>query len=76
MPMSKRPPVADERHVGEEAVHRTPLRTRSGGRPRPQEIIRLLRAWRQGDEAEQQETLRFLKEALDADRPSYRKLFP
>jgi hypothetical protein len=38
--------------------------------------MRRLRAWRQGDEAEQRETLELLKTALGEDRPSYRKLFP
>jgi hypothetical protein len=38
--------------------------------------IALLRAWREGDEAEQRDTLTYLKMALDADRLSDRKLFP
>jgi hypothetical protein len=40
-------------------------------------LIALLDEWRnEGDEAEQRETWEFLKQALDEDRPSYRKLFP
>lgn len=41
--------------------------------------IRLLRAWREGDESdeqEQRETWAYLKQALDEDRLSNRKLFP
>lgn len=38
--------------------------------------IQLLRSWRMGDEQEQRETLEFLKQALDEDRLSDRKLFP
>ena len=40
------------------------------------DAIRLLEAWSQGDEEEQQETWQFLKAALDEDRLSDRKLFP
>jgi hypothetical protein len=41
-----------------------------------QAAIRLLRSWRTGDEEEQQETLAYLKQVLDEDRLSDRKLFP
>lgn len=37
--------------------------------------IELLRAWRDGDESEQQETWHYLKQALEEDRLSNRKLF-
>jgi len=74
--VDKRQPVAEVHPVGLGSAGRLPLRTRSGRKPRPQEVIRLLRAWRGGDEAEQRQTLDFLKAALDADRPSRRKLFP
>jgi hypothetical protein len=37
--------------------------------------LRALDALLEGDEAEQQETFTFLKEALDQDPPSNRKLF-
>lgn len=37
--------------------------------------LRALDALLEGDEAEQQETFAFLKEALDQDPPSNRKLF-
>lgn len=39
------------------------------------EAIRLLRSWRLGDEQEQRETLEYLKDVLNADRLSDRKLF-
>ena len=42
-------------------------------------LIELLRSWREVDEEEareQRETWEFLKQALDEDRLSYRKLFP
>jgi len=39
-------------------------------------LIQLLRSWREGDENEQRNTWEYLKQALDADRPSERKLFP
>ncbi len=43
-------------------------------------VIELLRSWRENDdpedEEEQKATWEFLKEALDEDRLSYRKLFP
>jgi hypothetical protein len=46
-------------------------------RPREvDEIVRSLRALLEGDPREQRETFSFLKEALDQDRPSNRKLFP
>jgi len=74
--MAERLVLVDELRATGETERRTPLRTRSGRKPRPRELIRLLRAWREGDEAEQRETLEFLQAALDEDRPSYRKLFP
>ena len=43
---------------------------------RNQAIIDLLNAWEQEDPEEQRETLEFLMQALDEDRPSSRKLFP
>jgi hypothetical protein len=39
-------------------------------------LIQLLRSWREGDEEEQQNTWEYLKQALDEDRLSERKLFP
>jgi hypothetical protein len=40
-------------------------------------VLQLLRSWtEEGDEVEQQETLAYLKQAIDQDRPSSRKLFP
>jgi hypothetical protein len=41
-----------------------------------EEIVGSLRALLVGDEQEQRETFSFLKQALDEDRPSSRKLFP
>ena len=41
-----------------------------------EEIVSSLRALLAGDEREQRETFTFLKQALDEDRPSSRKLFP
>lgn len=38
-------------------------------------LIRLLESWREGDEEEQQNTLAYLRRALDEERPSDRKLF-
>ena len=38
--------------------------------------IQLLRSWRDGDENEQRETWEYLRQALDEDRLSHRKLFP
>jgi hypothetical protein len=40
-----------------------------------QAIIDLLNTWEQEDPEEQRETLAFLVQALDEDRPSSRKLF-
>lgn len=42
---------------------------------RNQATIDLLNSWEQEDPDEQRETLEFLMCALDADRPSARKLF-
>ena len=39
-------------------------------------LIQLLRSWRNGDEQEQRSTWEYLKQALDEDRLSDRKLFP
>ncbi len=39
-------------------------------------LIQLLRSWREGDEQEQRKTWEYLKQALDEDRLSERKLFP
>ena len=39
-------------------------------------LIQLLRSWREGDEREQRSTWEYLKQALDEDRLSERKLFP
>ena len=41
-----------------------------------EETVGSLRALLTGDEREQRETFTFLKQALDKDRPSNRKLFP
>jgi len=42
---------------------------------RAEKAIQLLKAWAEGDEEEQKETWRYLRRALDEDRPSSRKLF-
>jgi len=42
---------------------------------RRNQAIALLRAWRDGDAKEQKDTLEYLKESLDRDRHSFRKLF-
>jgi hypothetical protein len=39
-------------------------------------LIQLLRSWREGDEQEQKNTWEYLRQALDEDRLSERKLFP
>ena len=39
-------------------------------------LIQLLRSWREGDKQEQRSTWEYLKQALDEDRMSERKLFP
>lgn len=39
-------------------------------------LIQLLRSWREGDEQEQRSTWEYLKQALDEDQLSERKLFP
>jgi len=51
-------------------------RTEVARRDRNAAAIELLRAWRAGDEAHQRETWQQLKEDLDRDRLSNRKLFP
>ena len=43
---------------------------------RRNELIQLLRSWREGDQQEQRETWEYLRQALDTDRLSDRKLFP
>jgi len=51
--------------------------TETSGEPkRIEEVVRALRTLLAGDEQEQRETFAFLKQALDEDRPSTRKLFP
>jgi hypothetical protein len=52
-----------------------PGHIRDKQRQKNQAAIELLRSWRQGDEQEQQETLAYLKRALDEDRLSDRKHF-
>lgn len=42
---------------------------------RKRDLIQLLKSWREGDRQEQHETLEYLKQALDEDRFSDRKLF-
>ncbi len=39
-------------------------------------LIQLLRSWRESDEQEQRNTWEYLRQALDEDRLSERKLFP
>ena len=39
-------------------------------------LIQFLKSWREGDEQEQRSTWEYLKQALDEDRLSERKLFP
>ncbi|HXG67707.1 MAG TPA: hypothetical protein VNO70_21575 [Blastocatellia bacterium] len=41
-----------------------------------QAVVRSLRTLLEGDEQEQRETFEHLKQALDEDRPSNRRLFP
>ncbi|HEY0547265.1 MAG TPA: hypothetical protein VGC91_17935 [Pyrinomonadaceae bacterium] len=43
--------------------------------PSSEEIVRSLRILLEGDEQEQRETFDYLKQALDEDRPSERRLF-
>jgi hypothetical protein len=44
---------------------------------RDQAVLQLLQSWvDEGDEEEQRETLAYLKQALDEDRSSSRRLFP
>ena len=43
--------------------------------PDAQAAIALLKSFYQEDEEEQRETLEYLKQTLDEDRPTYRKLF-
>jgi type II secretory pathway pseudopilin PulG len=44
---------------------------------RDQAVLQLLQSWvDQGDEEEQRETLAYLKQVLDEDRSSSRRLFP
>ena len=44
---------------------------------RDQAVFQLLQSWvDEGDEEEQQQSLAYLKQALDADRSSSRRLFP
>ena len=40
------------------------------------DLVTLLESWMQENPAEQRETLAYLIQALDEDRPSNRKLFP
>ena len=44
--------------------------------PENQALIQLLRSWRESDDQERIETWEYLKQALDEDRLSDRKLFP
>jgi hypothetical protein len=44
--------------------------------PKSLALIQLLKSWREGDEQEQRSTWEYLKQALDEDRLSERKLFP
>jgi len=44
--------------------------------PKNRALIQLLKSWREGDEQEQRSTWGYLKQALDEDRLSERKLFP
>ena len=53
-----------------------PDRSRARQMQKNQAAIELLRSWCQGDAQEQQETLAYLKRALDEDRLSDRKRFP
>ena len=39
------------------------------------EAVRLLKAWMEGDEREQTDAWNHVKQAIDQDRPSSRKLF-
>jgi hypothetical protein len=45
-------------------------------RPRIQRTIKILRTLLETDAQEQRETFEYLKQALDEDRPSNRRLFP
>lgn len=64
-------PMTNPTPVPAESTDQEPRR-----QPQAQTAVDLLRAWREGDEKEQRETLAYLIHALDADRLSDRKLFP
>jgi hypothetical protein len=48
----------------------------AGSQERIQATVRALRTLLEGDEAEQRETFAYLKQVLDEDRFSTRRLFP
>ena len=43
---------------------------------KPDDAVKLINMWLEGDRNEQKETWEYLKRSLDEDRPSSRKLFP
>lgn len=51
------------------------LRSRDEQLQKTRNLIQLLKSWREGDKQEQHETLEYLKQALDENRFSDRKLF-
>ena len=60
-------------------VHHATATSTSADTAAAEEFIALLESWRHADESEVQdqvETWTLLKQALDEDRPSYRKFFP
>jgi hypothetical protein len=57
-------------------VEKNELRQSSAQSQKDRALIQLLRSWREGDEEEQQDTWEYLRQALDEDRLSERKLFP
>jgi hypothetical protein len=65
------PRAASQREIENEGLPQSATQSQKN-----RALIQLLRSWREGDEQEQRSTWEYLKQALDEDRMSERKLFP
>jgi len=64
------------RTVSQSEIENKELPQNAAQSQRNRALIQLLKSWREGDEQEQRSTWEYLKQALDEDRLSERKLFP
>jgi hypothetical protein len=68
---NENPRIVSQSEIKENELHQNITQSQ-----KDRALVQLLRSWREGDEQEQRNTWEYLRQALDEDRLSERKLFP